>query len=358
MTKRGRGKKAPDEKDVLRDILDEEEFLIDDDDKAESVSLDHPVTHEEEAHAQPGPKDQSMPPADAKGFAEQMPKSKSTNKKTSVKGRNHSRNREDVLKGLLREQNRNFDPDDGYIRIAPWKKPDKKSDDEGMISRLLSGRNDDGLPIPRKQRKPKKHLDRDIMRAGGGPDSNHKSELDSVFIKYPSVHRRRVIKLVILTILLVLVVILVFDKYSLLDVSSGKDSIISPVGDRALSGNSNHDESVSRTIPQNISFKGFGMDNDSSVVSVIGFLKFELVKMGDNSLYNNVYSIVDDYGDEIILRNLDSSQKMLFHKGTITRSLFKVTGIFIYSEHGSEMKVEDISETKRPTRVVNKTVVE
>ncbi len=334
MAKRGTGGKSPDEKDVLRDILDEEEFLIDD----ENISAGQMDSRKKSASTAA---DSDKDAVTAKKAA----------KKKKVRSKRRKKSREDVLKSLLREQNKNTDPEDGYIIKAPWKKTETRIDEERKISRLLTGSPEDDHPVQNKKRSRKPAHVEDPLRSAGGPDSSHKTELEKAFIDYPAVHRRRVFKMLMLAVVLLVIIILVADKYSILGIRNGMESITSPVSDKAAR-HVQDTRYVNRTTAQNISYENLGRSNDSKVVSITGFLRFDLVRVNDNGLYNNVYTIVDDFGDQIRLTGLSSSQKLLFHKGVMSRSLFRVTGVYSYSGRNGEIKVQDVSEAERPTRVV------
>ena len=105
-----------------------------------------------------------------------------------------------------------------------------------------------------------------------------------------------------------------------------------------------------------ISFEKYGSDYNDQEIKVIGFLKYEYVKLSNTGIYDNVYSMVDDFDNQIILTKLSNRQKLLFRRGIVTSALFEVTGTFKVSDSGKELKVSDINEAKRPIKVIEETI--
>lgn len=87
---------------------------------------------------------------------------------------------------------------------------------------------------------------------------------------------------------------------------------------------------------------------DNKRVAVTGFLKNTIV---ESDLIGIMYvnSVIDDFGNEIILSKLTSAQNAMFQKGLTSEILFNVTGYLRSKQEGVYLEVISIKSTARPT---------
>ena len=113
-------------------------------------------------------------------------------------------------------------------------------------------------------------------------------------------------------------------------------------------------EKQTEIIELDVSFDEY-LDNlanyDNKKVAVTGFLKNTIV---ESELIGIKYvnSVIDDFGNEILLSKLTSAQNAMFQKGLISEILFNVTGYLRSKQDGVYLEVISIKSTARPTKTV------
>ncbi len=191
-------------------------------------------------------------------------------------------------------------------------------------------------------------------------DVSHKWELEKAMYNYPKVHKRRVLKLTLITLLLA-----VLFAFILL-----KSGFFEPDAMHNIPQTSNEPTLLYKTIlinrtineskPINISFdrdlerRGY-MEGD---ISLIGFLRYDLQRIPGAGISRHVYSIVDDYNMSIVLSDLNDQQEQLFTREETTTALFNVSGTMRTVNNQLQLRVESISHAERPAETVSRIVTE
>lgn len=112
-------------------------------------------------------------------------------------------------------------------------------------------------------------------------------------------------------------------------------------------------EPVTKLVPAVISYKDYILNityYDGSDAALIGFLTYELE--GDDRGGQYVEKIMDDFGDRIILVDLEPKHKALFTLGETTKDLYKVDGTFQRRYKTAQFKVKSIEKTERPNMTI------
>jgi len=108
------------------------------------------------------------------------------------------------------------------------------------------------------------------------------------------------------------------------------------------------------TIPLQISFAEY-LDNkgkyDGVPVSLAGFLRNRIDGAGNSGVY--VYVLVDDLGNEILLKQLSGPQKSVFSKLQTTTDLYNVSGVLSKQYEHLELSVVTIAPSERPTQTIS-----
>ena len=122
-------------------------------------------------------------------------------------------------------------------------------------------------------------------------------------------------------------------------------------------------ETVTVEVPVNLSFEEYldnSIDYGDEEVTVIGFLKNDLrMASGGGVMGIHIYSVVDDYGNEINLTELSVKDKTMFVQRDMTLDLYEVRGKIKLKFREFDLEVTDIQPIERPTtQVVNTVIIE
>lgn len=235
------------------------------------------------------------------------------------------------------------------------KKSDLELDDdinENLSDELNSKTKEDNIidieevPIPKSDKKINENIfglqERNVI---------HKRQLESAFYNYRKVHRHRVIKLSIMTILFAAIFVFIILESGFFETPElviANESIVVDIPEPI-------EEVRTVEISQNISFDLAAIRKDQ-FANVTGFLKHELVQIQEG-ISKFSFSVQDDYANQIHLIKISDSQADYFIKEGITTDLFNVLGQYSRGGDTSEIKVESIIPTKRPVITKNITVI-
>jgi hypothetical protein len=266
---------------------------------------------------------------------------------------------EDAITGLLNEQNQVFTQKKEKLQRQLIKEPKfkkNKSNDEDIIHQLFNDEDNIPLPRPKENSKPDSPVDKDFLRLGRSSDILHKKELQNAFERYPKIHRNKIIKSIIYTILLAVCFVLIITNTELFDlkkVYEPTEKLIPMI----INETEIYEVSVNKTINQNITFDNFSTMDYDKEISILGYLKYELVEVKDLNIYKHEYYIVDDVGKEIELLKIIDQYKQNFIQDNITRGVYLVTGKIESGFQNPELKVQSIKPAQKPTIQIEETIV-
>jgi hypothetical protein len=120
-------------------------------------------------------------------------------------------------------------------------------------------------------------------------------------------------------------------------------------------------QTVTTDVPQVMSFDEYLVNYEGYAdqgVSINGFLLNRLEQGGGTGAIGvYAYYLVDDYGNEIHLTGLTTSEKAVFVRNNVTEGLYEVTGTIKTKYGGFDLEVTSITATERPTVQVTERVL-
>lgn len=263
-----------------------------------------------------------------------------------------------ILREMLEEEELILD------KIVKPKKQKKKKKDEELIKGLIGEAKKDysdedqkfvegllgKLPEKRPEKKVQKPIRTDFMKIEHQSDKRHKQDLQKAFDNYPRIHRKRVIKVTLITLLLAIAATIYI-------IDSGFFHLERVAGPRTVMVNKTveYQEVVTEEVEQDISNSEYlSRKYNNKYIEVWGFLKHDTIDLNGADLH--VYSVVDDEGEEIVLTQLDKLHKTFFNDYDTSPEIYEVGGIMSYIGTHGQLKVETIKKSERPTVSVEKTV--
>jgi len=266
---------------------------------------------------------------------------------------------EDAITGLLNEQNKKFTKKRENLQRQLIKEPKLKkvkTNDEDLIHKLFNDEDNIPLPRPKTDSRPDSPVEKDFLRLGRSSDAVHKKELQNAFDRYPKIHRHKIIKSLIYTIILAICFVLIITNTELFDLEKmyNPEPILIPM---IINETEIYEVVTNKTVFQNISFDEINTLNFNEEHSILGYLKYELVEVRDLNIYKHEYYIVDDLGNEIKLLKITDQFKQIFIQGNITDNVYLVTGNLENGFNNIELKVNIINLASRPSIQVEKIVI-
>jgi len=253
-------------------------------------------------------------------------------KKTVQKKKRKKKKEEELITGLLGEA-----------------KKDYTEKDQKVVEALLTR-----MPVKSQNKRESSQQDEDLLRIGRGGDNKHKEALQHALDRYPTVHRMRIIRFLVLLILALLVFLFFAMRTGFLDIDEVPKMKNTAVGDgvRTIFINKTIYENRTHIIIENISLQPFIDDinnYDDIETSMVGYLVHRTERKKD--LVFHKYYIVDDYGEGLLLTRVDDRYLQLFGDGRSTDKVYNVTGTLRYITGRLEFKVTTITTAEKPATI-------
>ncbi|MFA5141780.1 MAG: CAP domain-containing protein [Candidatus Woesearchaeota archaeon] len=118
-----------------------------------------------------------------------------------------------------------------------------------------------------------------------------------------------------------------------------------------------NNKTVSQQIPEEISISNYVQNKSlyhGKEVSVIGYLNYKFIGERDTGYYSE--RLIDDFGNELKLKKIDSEYKSLFPKNRISEEIYNVTGIYVRDYEISILNVKQILPIEKKTKLSNKII--
>jgi hypothetical protein len=317
------GKKEEKEKKLLRDILEQEELLMDTPDKKIVREMLEPKQAEKTHEQKVNTKAHVAKAVDKKDIPRPHNTAASPGKKPL-----HAHSKEKGTKAVTK------------FATKP------AHDDEGEIKELLEQKVEQqfipGLAKPRKA-EPVTLEQHEIMPYRSKEDPSHAEELQNAFDNYPKVHRKRIFRISLIILIIGLALIFFLFKTDLIETGYNmtRDRITWVPSTQNI---------TPPVVEEKISFSVLA--GTTGRVTVTGFLKYSVVKVPDVQVSMHIFSLVDDYGNEIRLSKLTNQQQQLFVLGQESTQLYEVTGTLSKSDGALEVKVDSLKPGSRPIKAV------
>jgi hypothetical protein len=341
------GKKEDREKKLLREILEEEELLIDrPDKKTVQDGKSTPVVKQERVARNSTPQLKKTIPV--KSSAENVQKLRPTQtsapipqKKEATPTKSHQKtspSQKLLTKAII--------PVPKVIPPPPKKSAKKtvvigEDDVKELLEDKVEKQFIPGMAKPVRD-EPVTIEQHEIMPYRSKEDPSHAEALQEALDNYPRVHRRRLIRFSV--ILLIVGLVLIFTVFKTDLIETGYNMTL----------NRDHAPPIvqnvsTKVVEEKISFSV--LSGTTGPVTVTGFLKYSVVQVPNVKVSMHIFSIVDDYGNEIRLYKLTTQQQRLFSLGNTTTSLYEVSGTLGRSNGVLELKVDSIKLGHRSTKV-------